>query len=263
MIKRLQSISLLKNFPAKKAIKKSVITIELAGAAAIMPLSAKYSGKIEKLVFQTGDKFIEEKNFYNAEEAQKLLAQVSKLTMLRNNELTKINRQKLQILKVIREDKNCCSSTDKKKLAEEIVRLSNEYGANPVHIACIAKKESHFTENVNKGPAKGLMQITKIAVKDMYQRPHLYHTALADIKKEYPTYEALFSAIQLNSELNLRVGIIAFLQRLEKANGNVEIALQNYNGSSRKIAYAHSIMKDIKKYAAEYKELKNSSQKPA
>ena len=128
--------------------------------------------------------------------------------------------------------------------------FSKEYGADPIHIACIVKKESHFTEHVNTGSGKGLMQLTKIAVKDMYQRPHLYHSALDNIKKEYPTHQSLFTAIQVNPELNLRVGIIAFLQRLEKSNGDVRLALQNYNGSRNKVAYANEIMKDIKKYVA-------------
>ncbi len=76
-----------------------------------------------------------------------------------------------------------CKTADKNKIAENIINLSNEYGADPIHIACIVKKESHFTENINKGPAKGLMQITKITVKDMYQRPDLYHSGLDEIKK--------------------------------------------------------------------------------
>lgn len=250
MIKKIQNFSLFKKIPAKKAIKKSLLTMEFAGAALAVPLAAKYSEPAEKLILQMRDKFFAEKKIYDSKMMQKQMEEINKLAALRNMELIRINHKKALILRIMQEDKNCCKTADKNKIAENIINLSNEYGADPIHIACIVKKESHFTENINKGPAKGLMQITKITVKDMYQRPDLYHSGLDEIKKKYPTHQSLFEAIQVSPELNLRVGIIAFLQRLEKSNGNVRLALQNYNGSRHKVAYANAIMKDIKKYVA-------------
>lgn len=250
MIRKIQSIALLKKFPAKNAIKKSLLTVELTGAALAAPFAAKYSEPAEKMILQMSDKFFSEPKIYDSELMQKHVAAINKALILKNKERILLNRQKSLIIQIMQEDKNCCKTADKNKIAENIINLSKEYGANPIHIACIVKKESHFTEHVNKGSGKGLMQLTKIAVKDMYQRPHLYHSALDNIKKEYPTHQSLFTAIQVNPELNLRVGIIAFLQRLEKSNGDVRLALQNYNGSRNKVAYANEIMKDIKKYVA-------------
>lgn len=250
MIKKIQSISLLKKIAAKNTVKKGLLSIELAGAALAAPLAAKYSEPAEKLILQMREKFFAEQKIHDAVMRKKQIAEINKLAALRNMELMQINHKKALILRIMEEDKNCCKTADKNKIAENIIKLSKEYGADPVHIACIVKKESHFAENINKGTAKGLMQITQITIKDMYQRPNLYHSALDNIKKEYPTHQSLFTAIQVNPELNLRVGIIAFLQRLEKSNGNVRLALQNYNGSRHKVAYANAIMKDIKKYIA-------------
>ena len=87
----------------------------------------------------------------------------------------------------------------------------------------------------------------------MYVRPNLYHPGLKEIKEKYPAYEDLFAAIQTDSELNLRVGIISFIQRLETAKGNIKTALRNYNGSSRKESYARDVFNNIQKYSAVYK----------
>ena len=263
MIKKLQGISLLKKIPVNKTAKNIVVSVQLAGAAISMPFCVKYlSQPAEKIVLSGSRNLSVNQKEKDWEMIQKHIAEINKVMLRRKLEPAHFKQQKNLVLRIMNEDKDCLSK-DKGKLADKIVRLAKEYGTKPVYIASIVKKESHFCENVNKGAGKGLMQVTEIAVKDMYLRPNLYHSGLNKIKEKYPTYQSLFKAIQSDSELNLRVGIIAFLQRLEKANGNVKIALQNYNASSRKIAYANSIMKDIHKYAAEHKELKNSSQKPA
>ncbi len=237
---------MLRKFPVKNAIRNGLIAMELTGAAMAAPLSVRYSEPVQRFVVKIGDNT--EKDLYDSTLIQKQIAEINKIMLLRINKLTQLKRQQAMVLQIMREDKNCCTYVDKKKLAENIVKCSNEYGADPIHIACIVKQESHFTENVNKKSGKGLMQLTQIAVKDMYVRPNLYHPGLKKIKEKYPTYEKLFAAIQTDPELNLRVGIIAFIQRLENASGNVRIALQNYNGSSGKIAYANEIMKNIKQY---------------
>lgn len=253
MIRKIQSFSSLKKFPVKNAIKKSLLTVEVAGAALIAPLSAKYSETAEKLVVNIGDKYIAEKQICDTGIIQKQMAKINRVMMLRTSKQMRLKRQGALILQIMNEDKNCCISVNKEKLAANIVKWSNEYGADPVHIACIVKKESHFTENLNKSSGKGLMQLTQIAVKDMYVRPNLYHPGLKEIKEKYPAYEDLFAAIQTDSELNLRVGIISFIQRLETAKGNIKTALRNYNGSSRKESYARDVFNNIQKYSAVYK----------
>ena len=248
MIKKLQGISLLKKMPASKAAKKFVVTMELTGIVMSVPLGIKYAVKpLEKILVSGHNRIVTKQKMEDWQVVQKQIADINRLMILQKSKELHLKHQKKLVLKIMNDDKYCLS-TDKNSLSERIVNISDEYGVKPVYIASIVKKESHFCENVNKGAGKGLMQVTEIAVKDMYLRPKLYHSGLNKIKEKYPTHQSLFKAIQSDSELNLRVGIIAFLQRLEKAKGNVKIALQNYNGSSRKIAYANDVMKDIAKY---------------
>ena len=254
----IQSISMLKKLPVKNVIRNGLLTMQLAGAAVVAPLSVRYTEPAERLVVQISDKLIAEKQIYDTAAIQKQIAELNRDMMLKTSKIMRLKRQGALILQIMNEDKNCCPSVNKEKLAANIVKWSNEYGADPVHIACIVKQESHFTENINKSSGKGLMQLTRIAVKDMYVRPDLYHTGLKEIKEKYPTYKDLFAAIQTDPELNLRVGIISFIQRLKNTNGNVKLALSNYNGSSRKESYAREVFNNIQKYSAVYDKMQHN-----
>ena len=88
--------------------------------------------------------------------------------------------QKKIVFSIIEEDKNCPKDIDKEKLAEKILSIALDYGVDPIDIACIVKRESHFHTNAVGGNARGLMQITPIVVKDMFQpgRSELYHEKL-------------------------------------------------------------------------------------
>ena len=173
--------------------------------------------------------------------------------------------QKHMIFKIMEEDKNLPLNLNKNKMASTILNISNELGADPITIACIIKQETHFHSGLNGNGAKGLMQITRITVKDMYQkgRARLYHDALNDLKKDHPTHKSLFSELQNHDSINIKVGAMAYLMRLQQSGGNVKQALKNYNGSSLKERYAREVFGDIQKYTAEYEKLKKSSSKPA
>lgn len=165
--------------------------------------------------------------------------------------------QRKIVLKIMNDDKNCPPYLDKEKLSAKILLVAKEYGINPIDIACIIKKESHFTENASYAGAKGMMQVTKIPVKDMYQtgRDVLYHEKLRLLKEKYKTDAALYNALQQKDIVNLRVGAMIYLMQLKQTKGNVYNALRRYNGSSKKDSYAASVLKDIKKYKKELNQL--------
>ena len=153
------------------------------------------------------------------------------------------------LLKVMNEDK-ACKVLNKEKLARQIVQVANDYNINPLVLASIAKKESHFTQEVSGKAFKGIMQIGKISIDDMYQkhREHIYMPYLKDIKEKYKSSVELFKAVEDDSLLNIRVGALVYLSKLKKAKGNVFEAIKIYNNSSLKNKYANKVYNDIKQY---------------
>lgn len=154
-----------------------------------------------------------------------------------------------KITKIMDEDRNFVCHFDKDTIAAQIVRTAQKYELNPIHIACIAKKETHFTQNLNSNGAKGMMQITMGALSAMYKYPQNFNPKLNEIKKTYPTARKLFDALGKEPELNVEVGAILFETCLKIAKGNVTKALELYNGSTKKQQYAESVFADIKKYS--------------
>lgn len=136
-------------------------------------------------------------------------------------------------------------NVDKDKLAEMIVEAAYDAKVDPVIIAHIASKESHFDQSADKKSGKGLMQITPISVEDMYQHPDKYEPELLPILKKYKTHEKLFEAAKKDPELNLKLGAHIFKFKLNKAHGNVRRALELYKGCGGKYAYAESLMQKI------------------
>ena len=72
---------------------------------------------------------------------------------------------------------------------------------------------------------------------------------LEEIKKRYPTPELLYEAIKKDPELNIRIGVILFKAKYNAADGNLALALKNYNGSSIKEKYSKDVMGMIRQYA--------------
>lgn len=173
---------------------------------------------------------------------------LSKSTMAKIAELNIIKKQRNTVLNIIQEDLMCAPNADKNKIANHIVNVAKEYDADPIHIACIAKKETHFTENIKSYNGQGMMQITYVSIQDMFKRPDIYHKKLSEIKQVYPSPQKLYAALKHNNDLNLRIGTILFQSQLTIAKGNIHKALKSYNGSALKESYASIIMNDIKKY---------------
>lgn len=169
--------------------------------------------------------------------------------------------QKRIITKMMDDEKNLAKNIDKDKLASTIINVSNELGADPITIACIIKRESRFKTGLENAGARGLMQITKITVKDMYQkgRDKLYHEILNTLKADHPTYSSLYADLKTQDSINIKTGTISYLMRLNESKGNVRKALENYNGSKHKKAYAEDVLKNIKKYSLEYENLKKEA----
>lgn len=159
------------------------------------------------------------------------------------------NKKVLSVTRIMNEDKSFTSHNQKDKIAAQIVRIAQKYEINPVHIACIAKKESHLTPNLNGKTTKGMMQITMGAVRPMYKYPQNFSPKLNEIKKFYPTAEKLFDALGKNPELNLEIGTIYFKTCLKLCKGNLKKALEMYNNSSKKEQYARDVIANIKKYS--------------
>lgn len=154
-----------------------------------------------------------------------------------------------QIMSIINEDKNCAKGVDKFKMVQLIIKTATEFDIDPVVLTCIIRTESHFNSTIGKN-GQGLMQLTKISIVDMFQRPKIYDKKLEQIKQKYKTPEALYEAIKQNPELNMQVGVILFKAKYNAAKGNLAKALENYNGSPSKRSYARNIMNMIQNYDA-------------
>ena len=158
------------------------------------------------------------------------------------------NEDRLKVLSVIYDDKDCPKDVNKEKMAETIIKVAAEFDMDPVVLACIIRKETNFRQ-INGANGQGLMQLTRISIEDMFLRPKVYDKKLEEIKKKYPTAEALYKAIQKDPELNMRVGVILFKTKSKAVKNNLSKALENYNGHPKyKKSYSRIIMNMIKEY---------------
>ncbi len=167
---------------------------------------------------------------------------------------TIFEKQRQTVLKIMQDDK-ACLHPNKEQVADNIVRISRMVNVDPIEIACIAKKESHFSQKFIEKAPKGVMQIVEITVKDMFQREHLYHSRVKELKKDYPTYQKLFEALQTNALVNMEVGAITYGMKLQQTKGQVFEALRRYNASPLQDDYAKTVYGDILKYREFYKNL--------
>lgn len=164
------------------------------------------------------------------------------INSLKNKELEK----DLTVVKgILDEEKDAPKNLDKNKMAEMIVKAAYEAGVDPIIIAHIARRESDLNQYADNGTGKGLMQLTPISIEDMYQRPNIYEPELQPILKKYKTPAKLFEALKKDPELNLKLGAFLFKAKLNKANGNIQKALEYYNSSDSKYRYAKAVIKNI------------------
>lgn len=150
-----------------------------------------------------------------------------------------------KVQRIIENDTSTPSSVDKEQMAKYIVEAANEFSVDPCVIASIAQQESHFNQNVPKSKGSGVMQLTTITIKDLYQRSGYYDPAILSILKEYKTPNDLIKAIRKDAQLNIRVGTAVYKAKLRDANGSEKEALRRYNASSRAESYSKEVMNRI------------------
>ena len=171
---------------------------------------------------------------------------------------------------MIKTDPAAPKNLDVNKMTDMIMEAASETGIDPIIIASIAKQETHYNQNVPTANGSGIMQLTTISLKDMYQRPGVYDSQMKQLIKKYGSLEKVLAAKKKNPsmdignfgnilykygsvenlrtamrkdpQLNLKLGAYLFKAKLNAAGGDVQKALVNYNGSPLKLAYAKSVM---------------------
>ena len=148
-------------------------------------------------------------------------------------------------------------------IANMVCAKSEEYGIDPEITARILDVETGgfvFNErsmNPTKNSHKGVMQVDRTTIECMYADPknanntklsqhqravaydHRHFVAdqerIDQLKKQYPTVDDLYNAIQTDVTLGLEVGIIAYKGKLSRHKGDVKSALAEYCGSQYKL----------------------------
>lgn len=177
------------------------------------------------------------------------------------------------ITNLIKADNAAPKNIDPDNMADMILSAAQETGVDPIVIASIAKRETHFNQNVPTKCGSGIMQLTSISVKDMFQRPQIYDPALKPLMKKYGTLEKLLKAkekdpsidlgkfgdmlaeygncanllkaIRKDPALNIKAGAYLYKSKLAQAKGNEQRALELYNGSPAKESYAKDVIANI------------------
>ncbi|MBS4760856.1 MAG: hypothetical protein KHX03_09190 [Clostridium sp.] len=148
-------------------------------------------------------------------------------------------------------------------IANMVCSLSEKYGIDPEITVAILEKETggyNFKDSVMVNPGKqykGVMQVDKTTIECMYadgdawkkmksgtrkailSYDHRHFKAdderIAELKKKYPTEDALYQAIQKDVSLGVEVGIMAYKGKLSRAKGDTRKALAQYCGSQYKL----------------------------
>lgn len=129
-----------------------------------------------------------------------------------------------------------------------IVDTGVEYGVDPDSIAAIIRKEVGFdgmSDRAVSSAGKGYMQLTTIAIEDMFQHPQKYGPEVEELmasrgfnincpKSQQPAMaKKVMNYLKKNKdpEFNIRLGTIKLRRLLNTHNGNIEKAAYNYNGN--------------------------------
>ncbi|MBD5403064.1 hypothetical protein HDR58_09785 [bacterium] len=215
------------------------------------------TGKVENYFEKCNRKFEEEKARQEAEKARKEAEKQAK---------QQFEQRTKAITSIIEEDPNVPKTVNKTELALAIIKNAQIVGVDPLLLACICKKESHFNQTLGNG----LTQVTSIVTQDMYQRAGLFDEHLNKLISQYKSLDnvfaaknanpkldlgdfgemlykyrtpaKLFQALQKDSDLNLRCGAYTIRFQLNQHNGNVRTALEEYNTTANKKSYANKII---------------------
>jgi soluble lytic murein transglycosylase len=98
---------------------------------------------------------------------------------------------------------------------EDIIRQqANEKGVDAALIAAVIDTESHFSDVESSAGARGLMQVTPEAAKDIARHSGATSFHTSDLS---------------NPEINIKYGTFLLAERIESYDGNVVAALASYN----------------------------------
>jgi soluble lytic murein transglycosylase len=98
---------------------------------------------------------------------------------------------------------------------EDIIRQqAKEKGIDAALIAAVIDTESHFTNAESSAGARGLMQVTPEAAKDIARHSGATSFHTSDLS---------------NPEINIKYGTYLLAERIESYDGNVVAALASYN----------------------------------
>ena len=154
-------------------------------------------------------------------------------------------------------------------LVTSIIETGCEYGVDPRLITAIIKQETGFDGNQVGDSGKGLMQITSPPIDymvrackgsfgdtmkqylctdfvDLCKSRGLDLTNLkseTDIKKAVNQIISWLTNVKKTKDydFNIKLGTIILRYNLDRANGNVNVAARNYNGSALKYKYSENI----------------------
>ena len=146
-----------------------------------------------------------------------------------------------------------------KSISNMVCALSDDYGIDPEITAAILDHETGgfvFNDKTMKNPGKqykGVMQVDKTTIEIMYadggawkklksgtrkavlSYDHRHFSSdderIDELKKKYPTPDALYQAIQKDVTLGVEVGIMAYKGKLSRTKGNTRAALAQYCGN--------------------------------
>jgi soluble lytic murein transglycosylase len=98
---------------------------------------------------------------------------------------------------------------------EDIIRQqAHEKGIDAALIAAVIDTESKFTDAESSAGARGLMQVTPEAAKDIARHSGATNFHTSDLS---------------NPEINIKYGTYLLAERIEEYDGNVAAALASYN----------------------------------
>jgi soluble lytic murein transglycosylase len=98
---------------------------------------------------------------------------------------------------------------------EDIIRQqAKEKGVDAALIAAVIDTESHFSDAESSAGAKGLMQVTPEAAKDIARHSGATSFHTSDLS---------------NPEINIKYGTYLLAERIKSYDGNVVAALASYN----------------------------------
>jgi soluble lytic murein transglycosylase len=98
---------------------------------------------------------------------------------------------------------------------EDIIRQqAKEKGVDAALIAAVIDTESHFSDAESSAGARGLMQVTPEAAKDIARHSGATSFHTSDLS---------------NPEINIKYGTYLLAERIESYDGNVVAALASYN----------------------------------